>query len=291
MEAREQVLAMQQIQSVIRPTSALKRSAVLDASGSPQHKFRKAFLDFPTPPGSDCSSSEGNLVLSSKKELEQILKNEENYENLLMEQYAVPAVNEPELPALEALASDSDDSLSSSTTDDLCLQTRAPFMTMPVEEKMLYMPEYSPSHIADGDKSSDDESFEELAARAPFIPPPNDDTIIAFDDLADSPGQTMSGFDISCAVDRMPELYLDEGLFDTDDGLVDLGSAIVPSSLLGAKDGSSCLDTFIIGGDGKQSKGDVKKGNLPWISTLEAEANAPAGSLLQGDELLFALAS
>eukprot|EP00794_Sanderia_malayensis_P017655 gene17655-19410_t len=298
-ESREQILSIEQIQSVIKMSSSccLKRPNPNEAPDCPV-KFRKSFHCLSTPSRSDSScSSEDNLALSRMEELEKLWKNQEHYEDQQAAQYEAAHLSttnddiEVDLPQLEVLASDSNDSCSSSSTEVVDLATdsemsfRAPFVMLPPKDQMLYVPGYSPIQLPAVEKNSgEEESFEELAARAPFIPPPNDDTILTFDDMDGSPCPRMNIFDISES--KIPELSLEEDLFDEE--FVPIGPAIVPISLIGNKIGTSSTIREV---PAKNKKKGDKKVTLPFITSTEVELNAPAGSLLQGDDLLSALAS
>ena len=272
-----------------------------DKFGSP-YKFRKDKHSRAPTPRSDCYSSEESLALSGMEELENLQRSQEHYENLLAEQYAhltdADANLETELPKLEELGNDQSMSSSSSSADELGVESeflfRAPYVMLPFNDQMLYVPGSSPITVIDEDKNFDDGSFEELASRAPFIPPPNDDTILTFDDLPNSPLPFMSDYGNIDVLSKMPELYLEEELFDGK--MLTVGPAVVPHTLVGRKYAKNVTEPAQLaeGGAGAGGKcipllAKKSKPILPWISTTEAEFNAPTGSLLHGFELLSAL--
>ena len=286
------------MQSVIQITKhGCKRAhETSDNSNGESVKFQKGCHSLPSTPGSDSVSSEESLAASRMEELERIIKNQEHYEDLLAEQYSrsndYDGNMEDEVPKLEVIncgdANNSPDSAMEDATD-ADLLWRAPFVMTSSSDEMLFVPGCSPISFLNDDVNIEEDKPEDLAARAPFVPPPNDDTILTFDDLPDSP--LFSVFDNGEGAARMPELYLEEPF---DDKMVAIGPATVPYSRVKKvpeKDPEiTCLD------DVKKEKTACvmpltakQKIILPWISTTEAEVNAPSGRLLDGDDLLSAL--
>ena len=286
-EAREQLLSTEQMQSVIRVSKlGEKRGHDVDDFVAP-FKFQKGPNEAPSPAGSNSCSSEDSLATSRMEELESIIKSQARYEDLIAERYSNSMDSDSniddELPKLEAIDTTSvkESDVNGDTTDSDLLW-RAPFVMLPENDTMLFLPGCSPISVTDEDAYVEEDNPDELAARAPFVPPPNDDTILTFNDLPDSP--MFSGFGSQDGGCKMPELYLEEPF---EDKLVGIGPAAVPASHI-KRNVQGCQKATR--GAKKDTMQDGKqKGFLPWISTTEAEMNAPSGRLLDGDDLLSAL--
>ena len=285
------------MQSVIQLTNhGTKRILDNDVPEGPV-KFQRGNSPVPTPSGSDSCSSEESLALSRMEELEHIIKNQEHYENLLVEEYGNRTDDtddesnvEEELPELEVIDSclaRGSEMANNEESNDSDLLWRAPYVMVPEGDSLLYVPGCSPIALIE-DSIDLEEDREELAARAPFVPPPNDDTILTFNDLPDSP--LFAGFENPESGAKMPELFLEDP-FD-DSKMANIGPATIPSSRLRRTIGidtktADCVKKEV---PSQSSLQDSKqKGSLPCISTTEAEMNAPSGRLLVGDDLLFAL--
>ena len=296
-EEKGQLLSTEQMQSVIHVTNHRHKRTLENVNDEGPIKFQRGCGAMPTPPGSDSGSSEGSLAVSRMEELEKIIKNQEHYENLLAEEYASKSDEdddsniEEELPQLEVIDTCLDrcrDNAMNEESSDSDLHWRAPYVMIPQSDNMLFVPGCSPISLMDDDMGLEEDNPEELAARAPFVPPPNDDTILTFNDLPASP--LFTGFESPDSGAKMPELYLEDP-FD-DSKMVSIGPAAVPTSRLRKTVGvdtktAECLKK----GPADQSplQNSKHKGSLPCISTTEAEMNAPSGRLLDGDDLLFAL--
>ena len=302
-ENKEQLLASEQMQSVIQITKhGCKRAhETSNNSNGEAVKFQKGCRSLPSTPRSDSVSSEESLAASRMEELERIIKSQQHYEELLAEQYSrsndyngnmedeMPGMDD--VPKLEVIDfGDANNSPGNAMEDasDADLLWRAPFV-MTSSDEMLFVPGCSPISFLNDDIEIDEDKPEDLASRAPFVPPPNDDKILTFDDLPDSP--LFSVFDNAEGAAKMPELYLEEPF---DDKMVAIGPATVPYSRVKKVPEENpeitCMD------DVKKEKATglmpltaKQKMILPWISTTEAEVNAPSGRLLDGDDLLSAL--
>lgn len=301
-ENKEQLLASEQMQSVIKITKhGCKRAhETSNNSNGEAVKFQRGCRSLPSTPGSDSISSEESLASSRMEELERIIKNQEHYEDLLAEQYSrsndYDSSMEDEVPKLEVIdfgnANNSPDNAMKDATD-ADLLWRAPFIMTSSSDEVLYVPGCSPISFLNDDVNIDEDKPEDLAARAPFVPPPNDDTILTFDDLPDSP--LFSVFDNAEGGAGMPELFLEEPF---ENKMVAIGPATVPYSRVKKapeKDQENDPEMTSLD-DAKKEKSTgvmpltAKHNNiLPWISTTVAEVNAPSGRLLDGDDLLSAL--
>lgn len=285
------------MQSVIQVTNhGTKRVLEQDNNEGPV-KFQRGCSPIPTPSGSDSCSSEESLALSRMEELEKIVENQERYEILLAEEYGSSNASadddsnvEEELPELEVIDSSVTGGIeiaNNEESSDSDLLWRAPYVMVPESDKLMYIPASSPLSFIDDDMGLEEDK-EELAARAPFVPPPNDDTILTFNDLPDSP--LFTGFENPESGAKMPELYLEDP-FD-DSRMVNIGPAIIPSSRLRKTIGVDTKTADCVkkeAPDQSSLQNSKLKGSLPCISTTEAEMNAPSGRLLVGDDLLFAL--